>query len=274
MDLDFISVWASSLPLSVLVWAVMMIVYHSAGLLFEWADRTKVLAPFKVREAEKLSYRALLPRVLFNQTFVLLPAMIALQWLGLAFTGAPHIGLWHFLAALAVMGIGHDIVQYAFHRFLLHRPGLYRELGHSLHHSTGASLAISACYMSAADFFLEIVLPYLVPLALVGAGSDMSFNFTAASLGALGGLYEHSGYDFAVRLRQDDRPGARSRLQAFLAQLISSKAHGEHHRRGNVSFSDGFGSPGICDTFFKTRWDLARPSGRQREPHLRARSRS
>jgi len=271
MDLGLFSNLTSSLPLPVLVWAAMMAVYHTAGLLFEWADRTKVLAPFKVREAEELSYRALLPRVLFNQTFVLLPAMIALQWLGLAFTGAPHIGPWHFLAALMLMGVGHDFVQYAFHRFLLHRPGLYRKLGHSVHHATGAARAISACYMSPADFFLEIVLPYLVPLALVGAGADVSFHLTAASLGALGGLYEHSGYDFAARLRQDDKPGARSRLNAFLAQLISSKAHGEHHRRGNVSFSDGFGSPGICDTVFKTRWDLAGPPGRRRAPRLGAR---
>ena len=259
------------LPLPVLIWAVTMAVFHAAGLLLEQADRTKVLAPFKVREADKLSYVALLPRVLFNQTFVLLPTMIVFQRLGLAFTGGPHIGLWHFLAALVFLGIGHDVVQYAFHRFLLHRPSLFRKLGHSLHHSTGAARAISACYMSAADFFLEIVLPYLVPLALVGAGTDLSFHFTIASLGALGGLYEHSGYDFAVRLRGEEKPGGRYRLVAVLAQLITSKAHGEHHRRGNVSYSDGFGSPGICDTFFKTRWDLTGRQKGRREPRLRAR---
>jgi len=48
--------------------------------------------------------------------------------------------------------------------------------------------------------------------------------------------------------------------------LVSSHAHGEHHRVGDVSFSDGFGSPGICDTLFATRWDLVErdPSGRPR----------
>jgi hypothetical protein len=60
-------------------------------------------------------------------------------------------------------------------------------------------------------------------------------------------------------------------LLAFLAQLITSKAHGEHHRRSNVSFSDGFGSPGICDTFFKTRWDFATPERRGRGQQMRAR---
>lgn len=259
------------LPLSVLTWLVMMAVYHAGGLLFEWAGRTEKLASFKVRDADRLGYAALLPRVLFNQTVVLLPVMMALQYTGLAFAGAPRMSAWHFLAGLVLMGVGHDIVQYAFHRFLLHRPSFFWKLGHSVHHSTGAAKAISACYMSAADFFLEIVLPYLVPLVLIGAGADMSFQLAAASLGALGGLYEHSGYDFAVRLPREFFSAGRFQPLAILALLITSKAHGEHHRRGNVSFSDGFGSPGICDTFFKTRWDLATSENRRREQQMRAR---
>lgn len=243
------------LPLSVLAWAAQMAVFHGVGLFFEWSDRTGALSAFKVRDVERLSYRQLLPRVLANQVFILLPAMVALQYSGLAFTGAAHLSLFHFLFAMVLMGIGHDIVQYVFHRFVLHRPSLIRKLGHSVHHSTGASRSISACYMSPADFFLEIVLPYLIPLTLVGAGADVAFHITVASLGAFGGLYEHSGYDFSVRLKRD---GSNSRLQptAWLAALLTSKAHGEHHRRSDVSFSDGFGSPGICDTIFKTRWDL------------------
>ncbi|MBO0733436.1 MAG: sterol desaturase family protein [Methylocapsa sp.] len=233
----------------------MMSVYHGAGLLFEWSDRAKLLASFKARSTDRLSYAALLPRVLFNQIFVLLPAMMGLEASGLAFVGLRHLSFWHFAAALVFMGIGHDVIQYAFHRFLLHRPSLFRRLGHSVHHSTGAARAISACYMSAPDFFLEIALPYLIPLVLVSAGADVAFHFTVASLGALGGLYEHSGYDFAVGL---PRQGTKFQPLAILARLITSKAHGEHHRRGNVSFSDGFGSPGICDTLFKTRWDLAK----------------
>ncbi len=243
------------LPLSVLTFLVQMIAYHGVGLAFEYCDRAKKLAAFKVRDADRLTYLELLPRVLANQILVLLPAMVLLEVSGLAYVGAPHLSAWHFLLAMAAMGIGHDVVQYVFHRFVLHRPGLIRTLGHAVHHSTGASKAISACYMSHTDFFLEIVLPYLVPLVLVGAGADITFHLVVASLGAIGGLYEHSGYDFAVRL-----PKARgfwARPLAVLDTLITSKAHGEHHRRSVVSFSDGFGSPGICDTIFKTRWDLA-----------------
>ncbi|MGH6821334.1 MAG: sterol desaturase family protein [Methylocella sp.] len=254
------------LPLSVLVWAVQMTVFHGVGLFFEWSDRTRMLASFKVRDIDRLGYFELLPRVLFNQFFVLLPAMVAFQCTGLAFTGAPHLSGWYFLAGLVLMPIGHDIVQYVFHRFVLHRPGLFRKLGHSVHHSTGASKAISACYMSPADFFLEIALPYLVPLAVIGAGADVLFHLILASVGAIGGLYEHSGYDFAVHLRRHWAPGSRLLPLAWLATAVTSKAHGEHHRRSNVSFSDGFGSPGICDTIFKTRWDMAEAARKAPEP--------
>jgi len=254
------------LPLSVLAWAVQMAVFHGGGLLFEWSDRTVVLSSFKVRDIDRLGYTELLPRVLINQIFILLPAMVVLQYAGLAFTGAPHLSMLHFVAGMALLVIGHDIVQYVFHRFLLHRPGLIRMLGHNVHHSTGASKAISACYMSPADFFLEIVLPYLVPLTLIGAGADVLFHLTAASLGAIGGLYEHSGYDFAVRLPQPNRSGSRLQPLDWLSHLVTSKAHGEHHRRSNVSFSDGFGSPGICDTIFKTRWDLADAARKAKAP--------
>lgn len=251
------------LPLSLLTFAVQMLVYHGVGLWFEWCDRTGRLGAFKMRAAERMSYFELMPRVLFNQFFILLPSMLALQYFGLAFTGAPRLGALHFIVALILMGVGHDLVQYASHRFLLHRPGLIRKLGHSVHHSTGASRSISACFMSGADFFLEIVLPYLIPLVVVAAGADVAFHLVVAGLGAIGGLYEHSGYDFSARLPRG-AGGLKGRLIDALAAIVTSKAHAEHHRRNNVSFSDGFGSPGICDTVFATRWDLAGDRGKPR----------
>jgi hypothetical protein len=68
----------------------------------------------------------------------------------------------------------------------------------------------------------------------------------------MGGLYEHSGYDFASRPEVTPRRW----ISPLPASLVSSHAHGEHHRRSRVSFSDGFGSPGVCDLIFRTRWDL------------------
>ncbi|MBI1868014.1 MAG: sterol desaturase family protein [Methylocystis sp.] len=243
------------LPLSVLAWTIHMIVFHGVGLTFEYLDRAKRLQRFRIR-VDVPSYRDLLPRVLANQTLILLPAMMALEWSGLAFTGAPHLSAGRFVANLVLMAIGHDVIQYVFHRWVLHGPpDAY--IGHALHHSTKAGRAISACYQTPADFFIEIVVPYLVPLALVGGGGgDIFFHLFVPSIGAIGGLYEHSGFDFVAPLREPKNGKPRGRLAAFFAATLSSKAHGEHHRRWDVSFSDGFGSPGICDTLLRTRWDL------------------
>ncbi len=244
------------LPLSVATFLVMMAVYHGFGFLFELCDRNGWLQSAKVRNSDRLSYRDMLGRVLANQFFILLPAMVLLQWSGLAFTGALHLSPLRFILSMIAMGVGHDIVQYIAHRGILHRPSLMKVLGHAIHHSTGASRSISACYMSGPDFFLEIALPYLLPLVLIGGGgSDILFQFLVAGLGAFGGLYEHSGYDFAVPFRETRFFKAVPPLGAIIGGLISSHAHAEHHRRFNVSFSDGFGSPGICDTIFSTRWD-------------------
>ncbi len=254
------------MPLSVWIWLVQMVAFHGCGYAFEYCDRHGLLRRFKVRDIDRKTYRQLLPRVLANQVFLLLPCMMAVQALGIAFTGQEHLPLWRFVISLFVMGVGHDIVQYATHRHLLHRPSLIRVLRHSLHHSTGASKGISACFMSGPDFFLEIVLPYLLPLALIGGGgSDIVFHMMIAGLGAFGGVYEHSGYDFAVLLPTTKIADRMPRFVTTLASLVTSHAHGEHHMKGNVSFSDGFGSPGICDSAFGTRWDLVEARRRATE---------
>jgi len=43
---------------------------------------------------------------------------------------------------------------------------------------------------------------------LVGAGADIAFQLIVASLGAIGGLYEHSGYDFAMALPRQVCPAS------------------------------------------------------------------
>jgi sterol desaturase/sphingolipid hydroxylase (fatty acid hydroxylase superfamily) len=244
-----------------------MVVFHAFGFGFELADRKGWNRGAKMRNVGRKLYSELLPRVLANQVFVLLPAMVIVQWAGLAFTGVAHLSLERFITNMILLGIGHDIVQYVVHRYLLHRPSLSRVMRHSLHHSTGASQAISACYMGTLDFFLEIVLPYLIPLVLIGGGgADMVFHPLVASLGAVGGLYEHSGYDFAAPLKSSRFFTRWPKLSTWIAGAITSRAHAEHHRYNNVSFSDGFGSPGICDTLLGTRWDQADTTARNRTP--------
>ena len=252
------------LPLSVFVWAVQMVVFHAVGYAFEYCDR-------KVRDIDRKSYRELMRRVLPNQLFILLPCMMAMQAAGLCFSGQPHLPLWRFVSSLVVMGIGHDVVQYLTHRHLLHRPSLMRTLRHSVHHSTGASKGISACYMRGPDIFLEIVLTSLLPLALIGGGgSDILFHSMIAGLGAIGGVYEHSGYDFAALLPRERFAALTPRAIKVIASMITSHAHGEHHAKGNVSFSDGFGSPGVCDSMFGTRWDIVEKRKRDTEDAIAA----
>lgn len=254
------------LPLSAKIWLVQMAAFHLIGLGFHWLDTSGRLARYRVRPPERLSYLQLMPRVLTNQILILLPAMMAVEWLGLAFVGTPHIAPIMWLVGMAGMTVGHDVVQYITHRFILHRASLMRTLGHSVHHTTAAGRSISACYMSLADYFLEIACPYLIPLILIGGGgSDWIFHSVVVTAGAFGGLYEHSGYDFSLAFTRDSTAtGWRAKRNAILAHMISSKAHGEHHTRGNVSFSDGFGSSDICDTVMKTRWDLVGERKRQR----------
>ena len=217
-----------------------MVVYHGVALGFEALDATGRLARFRTRPPERRGYLALLPLVLVNQCLVLLPCMVALEWAGLAYVGVPQLQPWWFAAALLLMAVGHDVVQYAGH-VPQHRLSRLRFLGHRIHHSTVASRAVSACYMSPPDFVFQILLPYLVPLVLIGGGgADMLFHVVTVCFGAIGGLYEHSGYDFSTSLR--------GRFGRALAPFASSHAHAQHHRHSDVSFSDGFGS----------RWDKAR----------------
>lgn len=260
----------SQLPLAAQIWLVQMAAYYGFALWFEGLDRSGALSRFKMRPVERMSFVELLPRVLANQILVLLPAMLFLQWTGLAFVGPAHLSLVTMLFSFAGLTIGHDVVQYVAHRFVLHRPDMMRRLGHALHHSTTGSRALSACYMSYTDFLLEIACPYLIPLALIGGGSDVLFHSLVVVAGAFGGLYEHSGYDFSRGLRERANRREGQTLLMVLAKLISSEAHAAHHARGNVSFSDGFGSSNICDTIFRTRWDLVPRSkaGALRDPQI------
>ena len=245
------------LPLSVLTWAAAMAVFHGVGLGFEWFDRRRILQRFKVRRARRFGYWDALPRVLVNQCCILLPSMVLCQILGLAFVGAPHLGASRFAIDMAVMGIGHDAVQYAGHRWVLHNRR-FSWLGHRLHHAIDTDLSIGACYMSTGDFFLNIVCPYLLPLMLIGGGSDALFQMLVLCLGMVGGLYEHSGYDFSIAPATPAAGPLASiarLLRRLPSALVSSHAHGEHHRLGSVSFSDGFGSPGLCDAVLGTAWN-------------------
>lgn len=92
-------------------------------------------------------------------------------------------------------------------------------------------------YMSSPDFLLEIVIPYLVPLIFLSMANVCSSATCVAilPLGALGGLYEHSGYNFFDGIA-----------------ALDTTVHGMHHRFYHCSFADGVGAPSIFDAAMGT----------------------
>jgi sterol desaturase/sphingolipid hydroxylase (fatty acid hydroxylase superfamily) len=246
-----------------------MAAYHGTALLFQacdyygWAQQYRWRAqPRQLRP--RVSYRQALPRVLWNQLAVLLPAMMVCELAGWAFAPFPRPGdRDYYVTALAsadknpggavlaftVMGtwmlLAHECVFYLFHRFVLHHPVGYRVLGHALHHRTDATCAVTAMFMTPADFFLEIVLPYLLPLCCCSTWvRGVAMNTGVLVLGMLGGLYEHSGYNFL--------PGV---------YMLDTYPHATHHRApgagagtgGNAKhFADGVGSFGLVDAMLGT----------------------
>jgi sterol desaturase/sphingolipid hydroxylase (fatty acid hydroxylase superfamily) len=168
---------------------------------------------------------------LFNQFFVMLPAMALAGWTGLAF-GPVRVPWFLFPVHAYLLGAVHDTVFYFGHR-ALHLPWLFRF--HALHHRSSGAVAASSLYMSPLDFVVEILLPYGAFLCLVA--TDLRFDVALAAGGSLLAMYEHSGYCFTTALA-----------------ALDSRPHLSHHvGRLNGSFSEGVGSPGYMDRLFGTQ---------------------
>lgn len=230
-------------PLSVFCFLTHCLVFHAACAAFAYIDRHKLLRRYKEHNSDRRTYRDMLPLVVLNQAFLLLPVMYAAERAGLAFQRSAAQPALHVLANTAWMTLGHDVFFYLGHRFLLHTPFGYVFFRHDVHHSTKASVALSSMYMAPSDYVLEIIVPYLVPLCMIR--SDAKFNVLAIALGSLGGMYEHSGFNFWPRM-----PG------------LSTLAHSMHHARYNCSFSDGVGSSNIMDEALRTSYHHVYPKWR------------
>mmetsp|Transcript_525 Transcript_525/g.1796 ORF Transcript_525/g.1796 Transcript_525/m.1796 type:complete len:264 (-) Transcript_525:270-1061(-) len=228
-----------SFPTAFLAWLSLMVTFHTVCGFLELCDRRKWLQRFRRQPAgDSITYAEMMPRILFNQVVLMLPAMLLSERLALGYNSRVLFNSVPSLAAcLAVMGIGHDVIFYIGHRYLLHSRWGYKRFGHDLHHSTKANCAAGAFYMANSDFCFEILLPYLLPLFALGSEGCVIFHILAPALGTVGGLYEHSGYNFLPAV-----------------ESLSTTAHFMHHKLGFVSFSDGFGSPGIMDNVLRTTY--------------------
>ena len=223
-----------SVPYSVVVFAVHFVTWHSGCLVFEALDRMRLCQRFKITRGDRASYMDLAPRVLANQFLILLPVMVMAQAAGLMFVGTPRHGPLRVLVDAVGVGYAHDLVFYVTHRYALHSRWGYRWFRHDLHHRTKAECAASSMYMAPGDFVLEIIMPYAAWPLLVSR-LDLLSNCLLVTLGGLGALYEHSGYDFLPRLQ-------------------STRMHAAHHASGMVAFSEGVGSPGLMDRIMRTSW--------------------
>lgn len=179
-------------------WTLFMACYHVACALFEHLDRTQKLQQYKQFRWKKglPTYRDMLPRVLANQTLIMLPCMIAVWPLTNSYSGKQPSTPTSLLALAALAPLLHELPFYALHRWVLHSPHGVPRLGHSLHHNAKAHSAVSAMYMYAFDYVLQIVVPYVIPLLVLRATRMLTASHAVAllPLGSLGGLYEHSGY--------------------------------------------------------------------------------
>lgn len=244
---NYHTLWAhlsSDYP-TILSWLLFMLFFHSLGFLFHILDVTRTLSHYKHFHATSNNtptYMQMLPLVLFNQTMLLLPIMLLTTHLGLTYH-LQHVQvttqavLISFTSVLLIAPFVHELMFYIAHRYILHAPWGFIHLNHALHHSTKTHSAISAMYMSPPDFILEVVIPYIMPLIIICTSRLITHTHAILVLpfGAIGGLYEHSGYNF---------------LPMF--SVTDTSTHAFHHRFHNCSFGDGFGSTSVLDPLFSS----------------------
>ena len=226
--------------------ALGMLVFHGMGTVLQIFDAYGICQQFKEFKAtDKMpTYYEMLPQVLWNQIVILLPCMMITGYTRWTVPNENEVNLTanmnmvlKWFCALIIGLSGHEICFYLTHRFLLHSKWGWTFFEHHVHHSAKTHSSISAMYMSSLDFLVEIVVPFLVPVMVVCA-LNLSDRFTVITLlpsGTIGGILEHSGYNF---------------LPQFT--LTDTAPHARHHRMKNCSYADGFFAPNILDNVFET----------------------
>lgn len=223
-----------------IVWLSGFLTFNIGGFIFFFIDKYDLLSSYKIANKNEynISYIDILKRSNINLLVGLLPMMWWVNYMGwVNFDGNSDFS--HSLISMLCMTEGHDIVQYIIHRWILHNKHLYKVIGHNIHHTIIADISISSLYNSLGDFILLNGIPYILPLIMIGCNNSVIVNCLILSLGMLGGLYEHSGYDL-------------SRLNIYGCSILENRYHYKHHIYLKYNYSNGFGSPGVIDYIFGT----------------------
>ncbi len=92
--------------------------------------------------------------------------------------------------------LGYDLVFYAGHRAMHYFPFKLYDSLHRLHHSSYATCGVSHHYMTPIDYLLEVILPAVIPLMVLGVYAPSFGMFLG--IGGWNGVVVHSGWDLPL----------------------------------------------------------------------------
>ena len=207
-----------SLFVGISVFVFTMLPWHFYGFLQNYMDSRPEAAwgKYKVHRRDKLSYKDMLPTVLFNQFVYFLPVTLVSGFLGrgLRLQESPPLVSELFLHTVSLYLI-YEIIFYFAHR-VLHLPTFYEKF-HKLHHQTFGSVGISGQYATGLDFALMQWIPGLCGAVLLDSHVASVWFFTM--IGSFNSIHSHGGYNF---------PG-----------FPNPHEHGEHHSKIHLCYGTG-----------------------------------